>query len=346
MLKNIILIVISSFLFACVGRENIVLNEDAKQFKTFQIEDSLVFTSLSDVFIDEPSEMLVYDNHLFIKTFGRAKEKHISVYSIEEDSIKAEYVGIGNGPDEMISCEMNRLDDELWLYDVSKMRVSKMKVDSSCSFSSPQMEHYKLDRYYYRTAMLNDSIMLGTNDYSDEKAMKISFVNLKTGEVLKRGQFSYINQSVDLPPLIDAYSCYVDVNPRTKDILLSYRYTDVIEIYDMYGGFKRSLHGPDCFNVEYQPLSDGKSMGKLPETRKAFVNSYVTADFIYLLYSGCKKTEENWSNGTQLLVYTWDGKPYKRYWLGESIYSFAVDELQGKIYSFSLNTETLIVANL
>ena len=68
--------------------------------------------------------------------------------------------------------------------------------------------------------------------------------------------------------------------------------------------------------------------------------------FIYLLYSGCKKTEENWSNGTQLLVYTWDGKPYKRYWLGESIYSFAIDELQGKIYSFSLNTETLIVANL
>lgn len=346
MMRNIILIIFSSCLFACVGRENVVLNEATKEFETFRMEDSLIFTSLSDVFIDEPSDMLLYDNHLFIKTFGRAKEKHISVYSIEGDSILTEQVGIGNGPDEMIGCEMNRLDNDLWLYDVSKMRISKMKMDSLCSSSSPQMDHYKLDRYYYRTAMLNDSIMLGTNDYSDEKAMKISFVNLKTGEVLKRGQFSYINQSVDLPPLIDAYSCYVDVNPKTKDVLLSYRYTDVIEIYNMYGDLKYALQGPDCFNVEYQPLSNGKGMGKVPKTRKAFVNSYVTENFIYLLFSGCKKGEKNWANGTQLFVFTWDGKPYKRYCLEEPIYSFAIDELQRKIYSFSLNTETLIVANL
>lgn len=37
---------------------------------------------------------------------------------------------------------------------------------------------------------------------------------------------------------IDACNSYIEVNPKTKDILLAYRYTDVIEIYDSEGNLK------------------------------------------------------------------------------------------------------------
>lgn len=80
------------------------------------------------------------------------------------------------------------------------------------------------------------------------------------------------------------------------------------------------------------------------ENRKAFVKTYSTENYIYLLYSGCTKLEENWSNGTEIYVYSWDGKPVKRYILKEPIYTFSVDEEEGFIYSFSLKTSELIKA--
>ncbi len=190
--------------------------------------------------------------------------------------------------------------------------------------------------------MLNDSIMLGTNNLESRK--KISYVNLLTGKTEEKGDYAYLDESIDLDVLIDASSCYIDVNPKTKDILLSYRYTDVIEIYNKKGELKYSLQGPESFNIEFQPRQRG--MGKTKDTRKAYVNSYVTEENIYLLYSGCKRQDKNWSNGMELFVFSWDGKPLKRYTLEEPIYAFAIDEKEQLLYSYSLETENLIVAKL
>lgn len=301
--------------------------------------DSLEFISISDTLLEEPSKMLVHGENLIIQVFGKSKNTHLVVFSLKEGRIINETIKRGDGPDEMLACEMSLINDKLWLYDMSKKRIGNAPVDSFL-LTTPDITWYKLNHSYYRTAVLNDSIMLGTNDF-DSKS-KINFTNLVTGLIEGRGSYSHLDGNVSLAALIDASSCYVDVNPTTKDILLSYRYTDVIEIYDSKGELKCALQGPECFDVEFNSKENG--MGKTVDTRKAFVNSYVTDNYIYLLYSGCKRTEKNWANGTEIFIFSWDGKPQKKYMLPQPIYTFAVDESKQIIYSYSMQTEELLKA--
>ena len=339
-MKYIHILILTFVCFGCTHTTEISLNESMVKFSDFPSNDSLMFVTRSDEILDEPAKILFNGNTLIIKTFCRGKDKHLVVYSLAENKIINELIEYGDGPEAMLSCEIGFLDDKLWLYDMSKMNIGLVSIDSLL-LAHPNIDRYKLNsHYYYRTAMLNDSIMLGTNDMSSKS--KIAYVNLKTGVVAGRGDYAYLNENINLGTLIDACSCYVDINPKTKDIVLAYRYTDVIEIYNCKGELKYSLHGPECFDIKFR--SNGVSMVKTKDTRKAYVNSYVTEKNIYLLYSGCKKNEANWANGTELYVFSWEGQPQKKYILDQPIYTFAVDEDRGVIYSYSIQKDELVKA--
>lgn len=326
----------------CMHTTEIKLNEFVVEFDDFSFRDSLEFVTMSDEILDEPAKILLYENLLVIKTFCKNRDNFLTVYSLEENKIINELVSYGDGPGEMLSCDIGLFDNKLWLYDMSKMNIGFVSVDS-LMINRPSIARYKLNNHpYYRVAMLNDSIMLGTNDMSSKS--KISYVNINTGTVIGRGEYSYLNNSIDLGALIDACSCYVDVNPMTKDIILSYRYTDVVEFYDCKGQIKSALQGPECFDITFRP--NGMSMAKTKDTRKAYVNSYVTEKYIYLLYSGCNRTEDNWANGTEIFVFSWDGRPQKRYILSQPVYAFAVDEDKQVIYSYSVQKDELIKADM
>lgn len=341
-MKNIFYVLLSAFCIGCTDVENAIkLNDIQTTFDEFPIVDSLEFIPFSDSLLEEPSNMLISDDMLLIQTFCRAQDTYLSVFSLDENRIISEVVKRGGGPNEMLSCEMGLIDNQLWLYDMSKRRVGIAPIDSFVLSENPDIAWHELSHSYYNTAMLNDSIFLGTNNF--ESKLKINFVNLFSGEFFERGNYSYLDSSIDLGALIDACTCYADVNPVTKDILLSYRYTDVIEIYDSKGNIKHALQGPANFAPKFH-IHSRHGMGKTPETRKAFVNTYVTGEYIYLLYSGCKRTEKNWPYGNEIFVYSWDGKPQKKYVLPQFVYAFAVDESKGIIYSYSRQTEELVKA--
>lgn len=341
-----IYLIISFFLhIGCTNNIKIKVNDSIVKFTSFPSTNTLKFIHISNQLLEEPSKMLLQGDKMIIKTFCKAKDKHIVIYSLSENRIVNELVKYGEGPNEMLSCNIDLTENKLWLYDVSKMRIGFIPSDSL--LFTPDIIQHKLNaHYYYSTAMLNDSIMLGTNDMS--KDSKITYVNINTDSTTNIGSYAYLDYNIALGALIDASSCYIDVNPITKDILLSYRYTDVIEIYNPKGELKYALQGPMCFDIEFQAVNtNGNShMAKTRETRKAYVNSYVTENAIYLLFSGCNRNDKNWANGTEIHVFSWDGKPQKRYLLEEPIYTFAIDENKHIIYSYSLQTEELIKANI
>lgn len=324
-------------------KADIKLNDAMVDFKEFPEVDSLKFRPMSDVVLGDAHQMLYYDNNLLIKVAQVSNNPLLVNYSIPDDSIVSEGFPYGNGPDELLACQMIHIDKNLWIYDLSKRIVGYVSMDSIRAGKYHWDKHYKLPTFFYRLSLLNDSVVVGTNNY--ESSEKLSYVDLNTQRVDGRGRYAYLNDKIPGPTLIDAASCYVDVNPVTRDIVLSYRYTDVIEIYNKDGELKHSLHGPYSFNIDFFSRPDG-SMGKTEKTRKAYVKSYVTENHIYLLYSGCKRMDENWSNGTELFVFSWDGKPLKRYLLNEPVNSFAINEADNKIYSYSLQTSELVEGRL
>ena len=338
-MKYTFFILVLIFCAGCAEKGVVKLNDIQTEFDEFPSVDSLKFISISDTLLKEPSKMLIAGEKLLIQTFCKAKNMHLAIFSLNKNQVINEVVREGDGPNEMLACEMNLIDDKLWLYDMRKMRVGFAQVDSFLS-NTPNISWYKLNHCYYRTAMLNDSIMLGTNDF--ENKSKINFVNVVTGEVEGKGSYSHLDNNLNLSALIDACSCYVNVNPKTKDILLSYRYTDVIEIYNSEGKIKYAIQGPEGFDIDFSVGKNG--MRKTKKTRKAFVNCYITENNIYLLYSGCRRTDENWVYGTEIFVFSWDAKPLKRYILPQPIYTFAVDESNGVIYSYSRQNEELVKA--
>lgn len=258
--------------FLCVGCSKdikIKLNDSAVQFSSFPSTDSLKSVAISDQLLEEPSKMLLQGDKMIIETFCRARDKHIVIYSLAENRVVNELVKYGKGPGEMLSCDIGMINNRLWLYDISKMQIGFVPIDSFL-LDTPNICQKKLDgRSYYSTAMLNDSIMLGTNEMTNN--LKIAYVNLNTDLVVNRGDYAFLDETVDLGAIIDASSCYVDVNPTTKDILLSYRYTDMIEIYNSEGDLKYALQGPLCFDIEFQARNskNNASMAKTKETRKA-----------------------------------------------------------------------------
>lgn len=337
-MNNIYWILLIVLLSGCKN-DNAKLNDIIVKFKSFPLNETLNFESLSDSIPDLPSKMWLHKDNLYIQTFCQARDKHIVIYSLKEKQIIGESIKYGSGPNELLSCEGIKNDNDFWIYDMMKKQISVIQFDSLLS-ENPIMKSHKIDRYYYRVSILNDSTLIGTNDLQSNH--KLSFVDLITGKTKSKGKFSYIDSTENLSSIIDAYSCYIDINPKTKNILLTYRYTDVIEIYNASGELIYSRQGPDCFDVEFKPSKKG--MRKTQNTRKAFVNSFVTENNIYLLYSGCKRGDENWSYGSEIFVYSWDGIPIKRYLLEAPIYTFAVDEKTQKIYSYSIKTEQLIVS--
>jgi hypothetical protein len=342
-------IYLTVLIFLCVGCANeikIRLNDSAVQFNSFPSTDSLRFTTLSDELLEEPRTMILYQDKLIIGTFCKGKDKHIAIYSLDENRLLKEMIGYGRGPKEMLACDIGFFENKIWLYDMTKQRIGIVAVDSFLVYGQPVISQYKVERPYYTVAMFNDSIMLGAND--NTSLLKISCVNLHTNTISGQGDYAYLADDIPLGALIDAASCYVSVNPVTKDILLSYRYTDVIEIYSPEGQLKHALHGPMGFDIDFQAKTreNYSFMSKTRSTRKAYVNTYVTEKNIYLLFSGSKRNEKNWAYGTELYVFSWDGQPLKRYLLTDPLYAFAIDESQQIIYAYSSISEELIKAKL
>jgi hypothetical protein len=345
-MKKIYLIILI-FCAGCTNGIKIKVNDSAIQFNLFPSTGSLTFTALSDELLEEPATMILYQDKLIIGTFCKGHDKHVAIFSLDKNRILKEMIGYGQGPEEMLSCKIGLFEDKIWLYDMTKRRIGIVAVDSFLMYKQPVISQHRLELHYYTVAMFSDSIILGTNDLTSSS--KISYINLNTNSISVQGDYAYLPDDTPLSASIDAASCYVAVNPVTKDILLSYRYTDMIEIYTPDGKLKHALHGPMGFDIDFQAQTreNYSFMAKTRNTRKAYVDTpCVTEKNIYLLFSGCKRNEENWSSGTELHVFSWDGRPLKRYLLEEPLRTFVIDESRQIIYAYSLITEELIKAKL
>lgn len=322
-------------------KKTVELNNIYTEFSSFPETKTLEFISVSDSIMGEPSEMLLYKDNLIMKMYSKNNEKLITLFSLKNNKETKYVINRGAGPNEFLDCIICMMGDNLWLYDIGKQRLGKIQYDSLLVESYSSIEYYKMKNRLYRYVMLNDSICIGSNNFHSDK--KLTYINIKTGEEKHQGEYAYLDKNIPLAGLIDASSCYIGINPKNKNIVLSYRYTDMVEIYDSEGNLKHALFGPEGFDLDFRPYEHG--MLKTPNTRKAFVTSYTTEKAIYILYSG-RKREEGWAHGSEIYVYSWDGKPLRKYLLEERIYTFAVDEKNQHFYIFSLETDKLVKAKM
>lgn len=347
-MKSVYMILLGLIILSisCNKEKDIVISNEITSFNNFPSEDSLYFTTIhianDDTTLYDPNKIYFWNKHLIIQNSLNGEGEFIALYSLDSNKTVNTLATRGNGPDDFLDCKICIHKNSLWMYDMLKNRISSISLDSILAKKTKTKHHILNKGYYYSFEMLNDSILLGTNNVMTD--YKISIENINTLDITQKGEYGYYNKSISKSALNDATKCYINTNPQCEKIVLSYRYTDIIEIFNLKGEIKHTLHGPECFDIMLRPIKN--RMKKSKKTKKAFVSTYTTEKNIYLLYSGSKRNEENWSYGTQLFVYSWDGIPLKRYFLNEPIYTFAIDETNKMMYSYSILNDNFLKVNL
>lgn len=157
-MKLIRMIFVFTVLFVGCDKKNVQLNDITESFKSFQETDSLHFIPITDEIIGEPMKMLYIKEHLLLRINASPGDSFLVNYSLKDNKIVSKAMKRGNGPNEMINCDISFYNDNIWLYDVGKQKIGKISTDSVIEGKCIINQYYKVPAYYYNTALLNDSI--------------------------------------------------------------------------------------------------------------------------------------------------------------------------------------------
>ena len=347
--KRSIIYFICFLLIACTRNFSGKINNEIISFEKFPITDTLFFNTLSEYQKGIPNGIFVIDSTLIIFNNRKKSNFFFYNYSLSQNRFSEGYLRKGKGPIESIGAfSAGIINDSLWVHDITKMKIFKLSLAETFDYSVlPSINTYDIDKNFYKMCFIDDENFWGVGNL--ESCYKIS-----SGDITHPGKFSHFGKFAKIPkrtPLEsfkDAYSCYIYAKPDGGNVVLAYRYTDVIEIFDVKGEINKTIKGPIGFDAEFdvEEAPGYYYMGKNEKTRKAFVNGTVSNKFIYMLYSGYLRNEKNWSYGQSIYVYDWDGNPVKKIILDRPVYSIGISEDDRKLYSFDLQTGYLIYANI
>lgn len=318
-------------------------------FDEFPETQDLVFSDLAEYKEGIAANILVHDSILIIHNRDKSGKHFFHNYSLAQKKFSDGYLQRGRGPGEAFGIFTTGIADNfLWAHDISLGSVFQFELSGLNGTAAIQPCAVRdLEDSYFHLAMAD------SNDYyavgHELSEYKITYGSLNTtGKKAEFGDFCMIDENVPIEVFKDAHASIIVTKPGGEKVVVAYRYTDVIEIFDLKDQTFKSIFGPEKFNVEYEA---GQSeyhnyMAKTRKTRKAFVAGAATNEHIYLLFSGFHNNHKYWSYATKLFVYTWDGIPIKSYNLDRGVNVIGVNQDGSTIYSYDPETGYLLSAQL
>jgi WD40 repeat protein len=144
-----------------------------------------------------------------------------------------------------------------------------------------------------------------------------------------------------------AFDFEFNIDPNNKKIVVCYKLTDLIEIYDLSLNLIKRMQGPDYFfPITNQIENNGNiSAGAIfGTTIEAYGRPVITENEIWVLYSGnIMGSKPNGYLKDVLFVFDLNGVPLRRYQLDIPIFRFDVDPVENKIYAITDIPEFRIV---
>lgn len=109
------------------------------------------------------------------------------------------------------------------------------------------------------------------------------------------------------------------INESKNTLVVAYRYVNFVSLYDLDGELKTTIQiGKDIAKPYIH-----KDLGIKPEkTKKYFIDTYGTSQYIYCLFSD----SYDFSTNSTVFIFKWNGKHVKTLQLDHPISKFAIDE--------------------
>ena len=255
-------------------------------------------------------------------------------------SLSKGYLSSGRGPGEAIGALSSGVSNNiLWTHDVTLNKILTANIEKeSLNTNEIVFKEYPLEDRFYMMEY-KDSLSLFGVGYNNS-LFKIQQVDLFTGKIKKQfGEFKYIPNDKPSDSYKSANKCFILAKPSGEKVVLTYRFADIIEIFDLNKNTSIASHGPEVFHVDFNPLQvkSFNVMGRTSKTRYAFINAAVTDNYIYVLYSGKLSNTKNSYFGSYIFVYDWDGNPIKKIILDREALSLTVSKNDKDIYIYDPN---------
>ena len=270
------------------------------------------------------------------------------IFSKEDMSTVASFAARGNGPQEVIQALSMEVcgADSIWVFDTNKCELGRWSYsvveDSVVLKESIKVENRLSHSAHWTYA--NDSLFFFTDRTGENRVLKSNV----RGEIVEKIGGIPASKKVDgvgKATLAQAWKSYINYHPGKQLLAVATQLGDVIEIYNLKEGTRKTLYGPHG-DPQYMVVSNGWAA---PTGIMGYSDIQVTDRYIYAVFHGrtfkeiAQDPEGTPDGGEYIHVYTHEGVPVCRMTLDHAIYGIDVDEEAGIVWATDVNTEEQIV---
>lgn len=343
----LIFLTISICFYSCQSKEVPKLNSNMEYFSQFDEEQRITFQDELEFKEGLPYRLHLIDSTLVIFNALGRKSSFFFNYTLNNKVLHKGYLKGGRGPGEALGCISNGVLNNklLWVYDITLKKILITDLNESLNNSTNSMIYHEfpVKNNLYMIELKDTLNYFGVGNRSSK--YKIQKNKLESSIKLQEfGEYENINESFPLSLFKSAYESFIFSQPKGNKIALTYRFTDVLEIYDVDTQFGNGIKGPEGFDPEYNRImsENGYVMERNKKTKFAFVGGSSTEKYLYLLYSGKLEVDENPNYANNIFVYDWNGKPIRKLTLDRDILCFTVSQDDKEIYAYDPNTGNIV----
>jgi hypothetical protein len=262
----------------------------------------------------------------------------LSVFNIDTREKEFGFLPKGRGPGELLDVtdmEINPDRHELLVFDVITHRYNVYQLDSLLIKRKRQPEfsgEISANPYGDQLIRVNDTTYLGTG-----VASRVNFYDAKGNITGKAGNYDLFNNNEKDIWLTQIYKGHLRYNYSNGKIVFLNKLTDVIEFYDN-NILEKVIQGPAHFDAVYKIVSinGGYAMAMVrKKTHIAYDLTWSDDDYIFALYSGNLSDEKGFRHFTNILTFSWEGKPLEHYILDIPVFAISVDIEKRIIYGLN-----------
>jgi hypothetical protein len=288
----------------------------------------------------EPHRIKLLDS-LFL-VINAKTDYHIQILNPKTLSEVGQFISYGKGANEMIHPELVKsFNSNIWIFDQPSQNLYEFLSDSFFSDLPPNpIRTIKLQEKSDNVAVLSENQIISLTTLTGKRRFNSFDINGKYQEI--KGVYPVKGDSE--ANLIMSYTGDYTTNFKNR-ILMTYYYTDLIEIYDFEGNLIKRIHGPNLFYPAFKEASDGEYRGirSSEDSKFAYISPICVNNEVFILYSGKKYRDPDSELCNMIMVFDWEGNPLRQYELDKNVFTITVDAENKIIYGLSVNPEFCIV---
>jgi hypothetical protein len=316
-------------------------------FSKFPTEDTIKFSNICEYKNGAIGMIKLVDSSLIIFNVNEGAKYFLNNYSLTNGQVSKGYLSMGKGPGQAIGARgIGTCGNSLWIQDISLKKI--LTINKAKALSNKTVDYfseYPVKDDYYMIAFKDSLHYFGVGH--ENSAFKVQEIELFSGKKINEfGSFEKVPDNIKFGSFKAAHQCFIHVKPSGEKIVLAYRFTDAIEIFDIRTQKSFIMHGPEKFDVEFQTA--GSQMHRTNKTRFAFVSGggTVTDNYIYMLYSGDLTQNEGSIYAKCIYVFDWNGNPIRKLNFDGQIEGIAVSKDDKTLYAYDVNSGFLIKSDI